>query len=91
MSDRTIWSQRAELLLANALDEIRCGVDALPTISAAQTALRIECGELPENLMDGYEFPGESDGDEYDPRCKCGIFRISPRCSLHSAVTPEEP
>lgn len=41
------WTLQAERLLEQALGETRDGVDAIPTVSAALAALRIEAGELP--------------------------------------------
>lgn len=49
------WGARAESLLKQALSEVRDGIDAIPTVSAALTALRIEAGELPESEMAGEE------------------------------------
>lgn len=52
---------RAEDLLEQALDEVRSGIDAIPTVDAALAELRIEAGEL--------------DADEVEttasPRCSC--------------------
>jgi hypothetical protein len=59
MTDEPTWATRAERLLEQALDEVRGGIDALPTISAADAALRIEAGEMPASELDGYPFPGE--------------------------------
>lgn len=55
------WHTRAEALLERALDEARSGIDAIPTVTAALQALRIEAGEASEDSMDGYHFPGEDD------------------------------
>lgn len=63
----TTWGDRAERLLEDALSRLRSGGDALPEIGAAETALRIEVGQIPPDAMDGYPFPGE-DGDE---TCVC--------------------
>ncbi|MFI6296773.1 hypothetical protein ACIBEJ_34650 [Nonomuraea sp. NPDC050790] len=64
----TIWAVRAEQLLEQALDESRSSIDAIPTVSAALAALRIECGELPSAAMDGYPF---QDADGVDDLCTC--------------------
>jgi hypothetical protein len=47
-------SNLAETLLEQAIDEVRCGIDALPTVSAAAAALRIEAGELPADELDSW-------------------------------------
>jgi hypothetical protein len=65
---QSVWGVRAERLLERALDEVRSGEDAISTVSAAEAALRIELGELPEDAMAGYPFPGEED-DEDDCIC----------------------
>jgi hypothetical protein len=66
-AEATIWGTRAERLLEQALDEVRSGADAIPAVDAALTALRIEAGQVPEDEMDGYRFPGEDD----DVQCTC--------------------
>ena len=53
------WGVRAERLMEQALGEARDGDDAIPTVTAALTALRIEAGDLPPDAMDGFPFPGE--------------------------------
>jgi hypothetical protein len=58
------WGVRAEYLLEQALDEIRTGIDAIPTVDAALAALRVEAGELPPNEMESYPSSGEE-------RCGC--------------------
>ncbi|GAA2321426.1 hypothetical protein GCM10010149_88080 [Nonomuraea roseoviolacea subsp. roseoviolacea] len=60
----SIWGDRAERLLEEALSELRSGRDALPVISAAKTALLIEAGECAPQEMDGYYFPGEDASEE---------------------------
>jgi hypothetical protein len=50
MTEQT-WALRAKHLLEQALAEIRDGVDAIPTVSAALAALRIEVGELPASEL----------------------------------------
>lgn len=59
-----LWGHRAETLLERALHVLRSDLDALPLMSAAETALRIQAGELPESEMDGYQFPGEQPAGE---------------------------
>ncbi len=41
------YAQAAERWLTKALSQVRDGLDALPAISAAEAALRIEAGEIP--------------------------------------------
>lgn len=53
------WGVRAERLLEQALSDVRDGVDAIPVVTAALTALRAETGDVPPDDMDGYTFPGE--------------------------------
>jgi hypothetical protein len=81
-------ASRAERLLEQALEEVRDGVDAIPIVSAALAALRIEAGELGADAMDGYPFPDEV------PNCICppdllerGGFRG--RCPEHSALASQ--
>lgn len=64
---RSDWGSRAERLLEAALDMLRSKGDPLSLINAAETALRIDAGDLPESEMDGYPFPGEAVAD----RCTC--------------------
>lgn len=83
---RDIWAVRAERLLEIALDECHNGLDAIPTVVAALSALRIECGELPESGMEGYPFPNEEEMDGLDCTCPSdlisrGGFRSS--CRVH--------
>jgi hypothetical protein len=63
-----IWTQRAQRLLEAALGEVIDGVDAIPTVEAAAAALRIACGELPAEELEGYPFPGE---ERTGPACIC--------------------
>jgi hypothetical protein len=78
-------SSRAERLLEQALEEVRDGVDAIPTVSAAMTALRIEAGELGADAMDGYPFPDDSRDYICPPDLlKRGGFRGG--CPEHSAL-----
>jgi hypothetical protein len=65
--DRSIWGRRAEQLLRQALDEVLSDVDALASVGAAEAALRIQAGELPEGELEGFPFPGE----EERPECTC--------------------
>lgn len=55
----SIWSDRAARLLEQAVSQIRDDEDAIPVVGAALAALRIEVGELPEDELEGYPFPGE--------------------------------
>lgn len=64
---RPDWAIRAERLLEAALDALRSKHDPLPLISAAETALRIDVGELTDLAMDGYPFIGEDNS----PECTC--------------------
>lgn len=86
MADATsVWSARAERLLEQALSETRDGIDSIPTVDAALTALRIEAGEVPADAMDGYHFPGEDDSDD---GCTCPPALVarggwSSRCPVH--------
>ncbi len=48
------WDERAVTLLEQAIADIRDGGDALITVSAAEAALRIACGELPEDELSGW-------------------------------------
>jgi hypothetical protein len=51
---RSIWTERAARLLEDARGLVLDGVhDAIPTVDAALTALRIEAGELSPDAMDG--------------------------------------
>jgi hypothetical protein len=57
------WSDLAEHLLEQALGQIRDGVDAIPAMSAALAALRVEAGELPADELDDVALSDEgSDG-----------------------------
>jgi hypothetical protein len=62
---KSIWGLRGAALLEQALYED--GTDAIPTVSAALAAFRIEAGELPASELESYPFPGE---DTSDP-CTC--------------------
>lgn len=58
--ERSVWAIRAEHFLEQALDEVRDGIDAIPAVTGALMALRIECGEASEDEMpEGSSFPGE--------------------------------
>lgn len=46
-------------LLGEAARQIRDDGNAIPVVGAALAALRIEAGELPEDELEGYPFPGE--------------------------------
>lgn len=79
---------RVERLLGQALEEVRDGIDAIPIVSAALTALRVEAGELGTDALDGYPFPDEA------PNCICppdllerGGFRGG--CPEHSALASQ--
>jgi hypothetical protein len=79
----SLWGDRAVGLLADALDQALSGEDALPAVSAAEAALRIEAGELDPAKLDGYPFPDEDE-------CTCppgmvarGGFRST--CAVHGA------
>jgi hypothetical protein len=65
-STAATWAMRAERLLEQALQETRDGIDAIPTVDAALTALHVEAGELPTDEMDDYPFAGEETDD-----CTC--------------------
>lgn len=83
-----VWSARAERLLEQALSETRDGIDAIPTVDAALTALRIEAGEVSADVMDGYPFPGEDASDE---GCACPADLAarggwSSRCPVHGGL-----
>lgn len=56
--EQELWAARAKRLLEQALYEID-DRDVLPIVTAAETALRIQVGELPPSELDGYPFPGE--------------------------------
>ncbi len=45
----------AERYLEIALSEVRDGLDAMPSVSAALAALRIEASELPADELDDLE------------------------------------
>lgn len=83
------WSLRAQRLLEKAIGEVRDGAgDPLDTLSAAIASLRIECGELPAEELDGYPFPGED--NEVAAECTCppdllarGGFRGG--CPIHAS------
>ena len=52
----TLWASRTEILLEQALYEVRSNIDPTETISAADAAYRIACGELPaEELEELFE------------------------------------
>lgn len=50
-TDSRDLAARAERLLEQALDEVRGGVDAIPTLSEAIAVLRVEAGELPADEL----------------------------------------
>lgn len=56
-----LWMGRARGLLQEALGALDgdSGDDVLVAISAADAAYRVAIGELPEDEMDGFQFPGE--------------------------------
>jgi hypothetical protein len=58
-TETATWGARAERLLEQALEETRDGADAIPTVLAALTVLRIEASELSPDDVDGFPFPGE--------------------------------
>ena len=86
----TIWSDRAERLLEQAIGEVHDGTEPIIIVSAALAALRVDIGELPASELDGYPFPGEP---EDESGCTCpaelrarGGFRSScPVCSRWTA------
>lgn len=90
------WAVRAERLLEKALEELRGGYDAIPTVCAAAIVLGIEAGDIPEWEMDGFPFPGEDDADE--SACTCppdlrerGGFRSScPSCGTWPSEVSEQ-
>jgi hypothetical protein len=51
----SVWSDRAELLLS-ALDQLRSGIEPLCE-TTAETALRIDEGEVRADELDGYPLP----------------------------------
>jgi allophanate hydrolase subunit 1 len=59
------WSAAAESLLEEALSEVRDGVEAISTVTAALDVLRVEAGELPEETV---ECLGE---EEAQRPCSC--------------------
>lgn len=82
------WIGRAERLLEAALYTLRSDGDPLPLMGAAEMALRVGYGEVPEGAMDGYQFPGEDNEDDQDG-CTCppglkergGFTSTCPRCA----------
>jgi hypothetical protein len=79
----SVWSERAEAALEEALVAVRDGVDAIPAVTAALDCLRAEAGELSQEdvaaLAEMFT-PG--------PACTCppelvarGGFRSS--CPMH--------
>lgn len=66
--DEELWIGRAGRLLEEALSLID-GEDVLPLVSAADAALRIAYGELPESEMDEYPFPGEPEPERFSCIC----------------------
>jgi hypothetical protein len=55
-TETATWAARAERLLKQALEETRDGADAIPTVLAALTVLRIEASELSPDDVDGFPF-----------------------------------
>jgi hypothetical protein len=89
--ENDLWGTRAGRLTERALNEIRGGADAIPYLSAALAALRIEAAELPASEMDGFVFPGEPS----TVACICppdlverGGFRGG--CPVHSSLYVED-
>jgi hypothetical protein len=88
MSEIESWHERADELLAQALDEHRTGQDAIPTATEALAALYRGQNETPETVrLDAAEL----ELSESEPECLCspdlrarGGF--SGRCPIHSAA-----
>jgi hypothetical protein len=86
-----LWGERAEMLLERALDELRDGDDAIPTISAAEACLRIQDGQLDAAELSPSWY-GEYDG----PQCTCppemtaagGFSSSCPACGNGGYVKP---
>lgn len=95
--DEARWFTRAELLLDDALSEMRQPSasidDVIVSATAALAAIRIAMGELPPSELDGFPFPGEP-ADESGCVCPPDLLDrggFKGRCPVHgsgAATTP---